>query len=203
MIAALICAVAVVGFASPVTEPVAWAPSPANDREKQIAQLVARKLVVDFLSDHKELAFEDDAYAVTAKPIDPAEKVKVEVEQLTTGFGSATGTLKVVAPLRIEGKVKQRDQKQGGQSQQVACVVQLALTLKATADVQEINDSVTIQVNVEEFTGEAVEVTELEPADFPTPKEVIDEALHEHREKLREWANSWLRQNPFEAEQNR
>ena len=166
---------------------------------KRAAALIARKILVDFLTD-RTFKIKEDRFRGEAQAVKPKKNVEVEVDDLTLTGAVATGKVLAKAPFKIEGTVRQ-----DGEKVNASAIADLEFELEVTVDIRRLGDEVRVRVRVETLECEVEEVRRLKPADLSGADDLIEEAFRAHREEFLEEINEWLAENeidPNEAEED-
>lgn len=172
-------------------------PSSYSQSEQQVAELLARKLVLDFFEDedHEEIEIEheegDRKIEGVISAIDPEENVEIEVEDLEATPASARGTLILKNPFKLKGKMTRDDKEATAISGEADLIVKMQMV----AEVQDFGDEVKVQPKIKEMELEVDELRDVSPLELAGNKELIEEVFESMKEDLQEDINDWLEEN--------
>lgn len=165
--------------------------------DQKIAEIMARKLVLDFFEDedHEEIELEhegdDREIEGVISAVEPEDNLEIKLEDLQAQPGLARGTLIIENPFRFKGEMKRKDREEIEISGEADLIIKLGMV----AEVQDFGDEVKIQPKIEEMELEVEELRDVSPTELSGDKELIEEVFESIEEDLREDINEWLEEN--------
>ncbi|MEN1680285.1 MAG: hypothetical protein AAGJ46_11890 [Planctomycetota bacterium] len=167
----------------------------ASEAEEAVAEALARKMFTQFLSDNESIEITGQGVEGKATAVDPAENLEVEVDDLESGYGTATCKMKFGSLFRLKGKLT------GDDETPVSALAKLSFTADGFAEIRQQGDQVELSGKIDNLKGEVAELDDVEPEDLPDAKGVVEKALRENLEKLQREINQWLADNPANPNQ--
>src|SRR3990172_7652797 len=153
----------------------------ADDAEeaRRIAESLIQQGTVEFLSD-RELEFDDETLSGTVKAVEPEERVKIEITDFLFVPGRVTVTFNVESRFRFAGKVTVEETQLD-----VEGTADVGAQIDLVADYRDENGELFIDSRITDMDEFEVDVVELQPADLPGGKELVEKLAKQSIEKHR------------------
>lgn len=164
-----------------------------DDADKEIASKLARQTVLKFLEDQEKFEIDDEDFQGEATVVDAEENLKAKIKDLQVGYGTASATVLLLAPFRVEGKLDRDEEKLA-----VSGEVDMAVEMKMIAQITELDGKVRIRSKCEELKCEAKEVRDLDPPELSGGKRLIEEVCDRQSDTIQSAINDWLDENVIE-----